>query len=185
MSLLLDGPAAILRIERSNAKANGLADGVFASGRVLESVPDELLDDGLQNAVLTTLLVLSVRVKVLTSNGLLAEKREGVHGLDGRLKLDGLNIRRLRNRLGTTALTRFDQNPGLLALGRLLMEALSQETVNQGVLSSVGALGGEGFNRGESFHGGILKGGLLEGGLLESRLQHFNLRHGERGWRVS
>lgn len=115
MSLLLGDPASVVRIKRANAKTNGRADGILRGARVFDFGPEQA-NQSLEDAALTTLLVVSESVKVLAGNGFLGGGGSGGFGLHGRLREDGLSIRRI----GTTALalTRGNRHPVVLGLGR-------------------------------------------------------------------
>lgn len=113
MGFLLGDPASVVRIERADAKTDGLADGILGGVRVFD-LGLEYLDQDLEEAALMTLLVLAEGIKVLAGNGFLAGGREKSSGPHGRLREDGLSIRRVGDRLGTLALTQGNLNPVIL-----------------------------------------------------------------------
>lgn len=134
MSPLLGDPASVVRIKRANTKTNSRADGILRGTRVFD-FGLEHIDQGLQDAALTTLLVVSEGVEVLAGNGFFAGGGTGGLGFHGRFREDGLSIRRVGDRLGTTALalTRGNRYPVVLGLGRVQLD-FSHELSNFGVV---------------------------------------------------
>lgn len=134
MGPLLGDPASVVRIKRANAKADSRADGILSGARVFD-FGLEHIDQGLEDAALTSLLVVSEGVEVLAGNGFFAGGGSSGLGLHSRFREDGLSIRRVGDRLGTTALalTRGNRYPVVFGLGRVELD-FSHELSNLGVL---------------------------------------------------
>lgn len=130
MSSFFRDPASVVGIKRADAKTDGLADRIFSWERVFDFGLEDL-DQSLEDAALTTLLVVSEGVKVLAGNGFFVAKGKIRFGSHSRLREDGLNIHS-RNRLGTAlALTSGNESPFFFRRGSV---DFSHHLSNRGVL---------------------------------------------------